>query len=293
MPSIKLAKNIGFCSGVRRAVNIVEETLAKSNAPFAHSGGVYSFGPVIHNPEVIRQLEQKNLRSVNSLTKVKPPATVILPSHGFPRHILNIAKKKKLSLIDVTCPYVSSVQKICRQLFQQGFKVIIIGDKKHPEIKALKDLAKGAHIIQNLKDIKENMFSSKRIGIISQTTQAKDVFLKFVTCIIRKNSQVKEVRIFNTICLDTVKRQEETKKLAKKVDALLVIGSHTSANTKRLFSIGRNLNKKTYLVETEDAPLSKLFRRTDNIGLISGASTPDWLVNRIMKKIKLDTDRHG
>lgn len=276
---IRLAKNIGFCSGVKRAIDIVEEILIKNKKR------VYSLGPVIHNPEVIKRLQKKNLHIVNSLDDLKDSSTVILPSHGSPRHILNTAKKKNISLIDVTCPYVSSVQKICSMLKDQGFKVIIIGDRGHPEIKALKDLAKGAYIIQNLKDIKENEFCYKRIGIISQTTQSKDAFFKIITHILKMNPKVKEVHIFNTICLDTIKRQEEVEKLARTVDTLLVIGSYISANTKRLFCIGRKLNKKTYLVENKDTPIDELLKNSKDIGIISGASTPEWLVKDIVKKI--------
>lgn len=280
MRGIKLAKNIGFCSGVRRAINIVEETLSQSKAK------VYSLGPVIHNPEVIKQLEKKNLCIVNSLDNLERPSILILPSHGTPRNILDIAKKKNLELIDVTCPYVSLVQKICDMLHSQGLEVIIVGDRRHPEIKALLDLAPGAHTIDNIKDIKENAFSYKKIGIISQTTQTKDMFFEMVSKILQKNPLIKEMHIYNTICLDTVHRQDEVRKLAKSVDVLLIIGSRLSANTKRLLSIGHKINKRTYLVENEGTPLDKILKNANKIGLISGASSPEWLVKGIVRKIK-------
>lgn len=284
MLAIRLARHIGFCSGVRRAIDIVEETLNHTQ------GNVYSLGPVIHNREVIRRLKKNNLRIINSLDNLKSPSTVILPTHGSPRHILNTAKKKKLRIIDVTCPYVSSVQKICGMLYKQGFKVIIIGDRKHPEIKALMDLARTklvrGCVIQSSRDIKENQFSRQKLGIISQTTQAKDLFFELVSEILQKNSTVTQAHIFNTICLDTVKRQEEVKKLARSVDVLLVIGSSISANTKRLLSIGRKINKRTYLIQIKDTPLHKILKDAKTVGLISGASTPEWLVRDIIKKIK-------
>jgi 4-hydroxy-3-methylbut-2-enyl diphosphate reductase len=280
MRRIKLAKNIGFCSGVKRAVNIVEKTLSKSK------NKVYSLGPIIHNPQVIQQLKKRNLRIASSLNQIEDSCLVILSSHGSPRHILNIAKKKHLRLVDVTCPYVSSVQKICSTLSKEGLKVIIIGDRRHPEVRALKDLASGAHIIEKLKGIKKNEFSYQRIGIISQTTQASGIFFKAVSKILKSNPRVKEVHIFNTVCLDTIKRQEEVKKLAAQVDALLIIGSSTSANTKRLFSISRKINKRAYLVETETTPLNKKLINAKTVGLISGASTPDWLVKKIIQKIR-------
>ena len=278
--SVKLAKNIGFCSGVRRAVNIVKETLIQSKSQ------VYSLGTVIHNPEVIKQLKEKNLCIVNSLDNLEGSSTLILPSHGSPRNILNTAKKKRLRLIDVTCPYVSLLQKICDMLHKQGLEVIIVGDRKHPEVRALLDLAPGAYTVDKIKDIKENIFSYKKIGIISQTTQAKDVFFEAVSEILQKNPLVKEVHVYNTVCSDTVRRQDEAKKLAGSVDVLLIIGSRSSANTKRLLSIGRKINKRTYLVENKKDRLDKILKDANKVGLISGASTPQWLVKEIIKKIR-------
>lgn len=282
MRRVKLAKHIGFCSGVKRAIDIVDETLSKSNDK------VYSLGQVIHNPEVIRQLEQKNLCIINSLDSIEETSTLILPSHGSPRNIINTAKEKKLKLIDVTCPYVSLVQKICSTLYNQGLEVVIIGDRRHPEIKALLDLAPQACTIDKMQDIKENMFSHKKIGIISQTTQAKDMFFEIVSRILQKNPLVKEVHIFNTICLDTVRRQDEVRRLAQSVEALLVIGSSTSANTKRLLSIGSKINKRTYLIESDNIEVSQLLKDTKTVGIISGASTPQWLVQKIVRKINKD-----
>lgn len=280
MHSVKLAKNIGFCSGVRRAVDIVEETLRKSK------GKVYSLGPVIHNFEVIKRLKEKNLCIVNSLDNLEDSSVLILPSHGTPRHILNSARSKNLRLVDVTCPNVSLVQKTCDMLHKQGLEVIIVGDRKHPEIRALLDLAPGALTIEKIKDVKENIFSHKRIGIISQTTQARSILFDVVNGILQKNPLVKEVHVYNTICLDTVRRQDEVKKLSRTVDALLVIGSAASANTKRLLHIGRTINKRTYLVENEKSNLGKIIKKANKVGLISGASTPQWLVKNIVKKIK-------
>jgi 4-hydroxy-3-methylbut-2-enyl diphosphate reductase len=280
MLRIKLAKSVGFCSGVRRAIDIAEKTLKHKKAR------VYCLGSIIHNPLVIRRLQKKNLLRVTSLDDVEPSSTVILPSHGSPRFILEAAKNKKIKLIDVTCPYVSSVHKICKSLYKQDFKVIIIGDKDHPEVKALLDLAPNAYIIEDKNDIKENEFSYKKIGIISQTTQAKDEYFKIISRILEKNHEVLEVHIFNTICLDTSKRQEEVKKLAGVVDTLLVIGSRTSANTNRLLHLGLKVNKKTFLVEEDNEALDKILKNARDVGITSGASAPQWLVKAIVRKIK-------
>jgi 4-hydroxy-3-methylbut-2-en-1-yl diphosphate reductase len=280
MLRIKLAKSLGFCSGVSRAINIAESVLNRQKSK------VYSLGSIIHNQEEINRLKLKGLITVKSLEEVEDASCVILPSHGSPRKIIDAARKKKLKLIDVTCPYVSCVHKICKKLYTEKFTVIIIGDSHHPEVKALIDLAPGAIIMESRKDISADQFSYKKIGIISQTTQSKEKFFSMVGLILRKNHNIQEVHIFNTICLDTSRRQEEVKKLARAADRLVVIGSRKSANTKRLLALGRRENKKTILAEKDNAALLKYLDGATDIGIISGASAPRWLVNRIIKKIR-------
>lgn len=281
MQRFKLAENIGFCSGVRRAIHLAEQTLAKSK------NKVYSLGPVIHNPEVIKRLKSAGLSIVTSLEAIPNSSILILPSHGSPRNIFKIAREKSLKLVDVTCPHVSLIQKTCDMLSRQDLEIIIIGNCRHPEIRALLDIAKRACTIEKEKDIKANSFSHKKIGIISQTTQSTDTFFDLVNTILRKNPLVKEVHVFNTICRDTINRQHEAKRLAGSLDCLLVVGSRTSANTKRLFEIGRKINQRTYLVENEQAVSGRVIKGARTIGLISGASTPKWLVKMIIDKIKI------
>ena len=281
MVKVRLARNIGFCSGVRRAVTMAEKTLA-------HPGNkrVYSLGAVIHNPEVIARLNKKGLSTVLALDEVVDGSTLILPSHGSPHGVIEAGKKKRLELIDVTCPYVSSVQKICRTLHEKGEAVVIIGDRDHPEIRALRDLAPSAVVIDRVSDVKAGQFAYRKVGIISQTTQSREKFFRLVSSIMEKNPTGCEFHIYNTICLDTSKRQEEVKKLAGEVDVLLVIGSRISANTKRLLHLGRKVNRHTFLVEHERQVARTLLEGARTVGIISGASAPSWLVNAVVKKIR-------
>jgi len=280
MLSVKLSKTIGFCSGVKRAIGIIEDTLSKSK------NKIYSLGAVIHNPLVIKHLKEKGLVVVESLTDIPSGSTVILPSHGTPRCILNSSKKRRLNFIDVICPYVSKLQITCQNLYSQGYTIVIIGDKRHPEVMALKEIASGAYVIEKASDVSKNVFSHKKIGIIAQTTQSRDTFFKLISLILDKNPLVKEVHIFNTICRDTSNRQEEVKRIAGRVDVMLVVGSRISANTKRLLSIGLRGNKNTYLIESEDQVSNNILKGAKKVGLISGASAPEWLVRKIVKKIK-------
>jgi 4-hydroxy-3-methylbut-2-enyl diphosphate reductase len=281
MVKVILARNIGFCSGVRRAIAITGKTLK-------HSGKkrVYSLGAVIHNPEVIAKLDRKGLVTVHSLGEVVDGSTLILPSHGSPHGVIEQGRDKKLTLVDVTCPYVSSVQKICRTLHENGEAVVIIGDRQHPEIKALRDFAPSAVVIDKASDVTVNQFAYRKVGIISQTTQSREKFFRLVGAIMEKNPSGCEFHIYNTICLDTSKRQEEVKKLAGEVDVLLVIGSRISANTKRLLHLGRKANPSTFLVEQERQVDQKALKGARTVGIISGASAPSWLVNAVVKKIK-------
>jgi len=280
MPAITLACSIGFCSGVKRAIDIASRVLDRSK------GRVYSLGPIIHNREVIESLQARGLVPVSSLARVAAGSTVILPSHGSARCVLAAARKKRLRLIDVTCPHVSRVQKICSKLSQDRLEVVIVGDKDHPEVRALRDLAPGAQVISSPSDLRVNQFSSKRVGIISQTTQSKEAFWAMVAALIDKNHDIRELHIYNTICRDTAQRQEEVKKLAGAVDVLLVIGSATSANTKRLLHRARKVNRCSFLVENERSALRARIQGARSIGVISGASAPQWLVDRIVGKVR-------
>ncbi len=280
MQRIKLAHHTGFCAGVRRAISIVEKTLSR------HTSGVYSLGPVIHNQQVVSRLASSGLNVVSSIDAVPAGSILILPSHGSPKAIIAKAAKKKLKLVDVICPYVASVQATLKRMYKEGLAVVIVGDKDHPEIRALKDIAPDSVIISEPKDIAPGIFNAKKVGIISQTTQSKEKFLHIVQGILAANPGIAELHMFNTICLDTTHRQEEVKSLAASVGALLVIGSKTSANTKRLLTIGRRINKRTYLVESDQEVSGALLKGASSVGIISGASAPDWLVRSIVLKIK-------
>jgi (E)-4-hydroxy-3-methyl-but-2-enyl pyrophosphate reductase len=278
---IKLAKHIGFCAGVKRAISITEKTLDSAQKP------VYSLGSIIHNAQVMARLQGRKLVQIDSPDKVPARSILILPSHGSPHHIRGRALKRRIKLIDVMCPYVASVHAICSRIRKDGRKVVIIGDKDHPEVRALVDRAPDAVIISDSSSIKENVFSGLDVGIISQTTQSREKFFALVGQILKKNPQIKSINIYNTICLDTSCRQEEVKELAGSVDRLLVIGSRTSANTKRLYNIGRRINSKTYLVESADAPVFARLGGNGSVGIISGASAPDWLVKQVVAKLKI------
>lgn len=263
---IKVATHSGFCFGVKRAIKIAEKSLADTR----HGNKIYSLGAIIHNPQVVERLSQKGLRVIKDIRGIKQGA-VIVSSHGAPIEMLEKIRKKKLKLIDATCPFVKYAQDIVKDLKAKGYKVIIIGDKKHPEVKALLSLA----------GKKEN---KEKTGIISQTTQSMSNYIKGIADAL--NEGFSEVRIFNTICKDTSRRQALTRRLLKECDVMIVVGGKNSANTRRLWQICKESGVNTYHIETPDELKRSYFKNKKCAGIVSGASTPDSIVKKVAQKIK-------
>ena len=186
--------------------------------------------------------------------------------------------------MDATCPYVMSAQKIVKSLSDDGYTVIILGDRQHPEVKSLVGFAQDkAIVIENVSDAANTRICSKKIVLVSQTTQSLENYLKVVSGI--TNKEFLEIRIFNTICNDTKKRQESAARLARESDAMVVIGGRMSANTKRLFEICAGICEFTHHVETADEIKPEWFEAKERVGIASGASTPDWIIESIRNRI--------
>ncbi|PIP67797.1 MAG: 4-hydroxy-3-methylbut-2-enyl diphosphate reductase [Candidatus Omnitrophica bacterium CG22_combo_CG10-13_8_21_14_all_43_16] len=263
---IKVARCAGFCFGVKRAINIVEGALRG----LKDGEKIYSLGALIHNPQVVEELFKKGLRVAARPEKIKS-GTVIISSHGAPAEVLEEIKKKKVQLIDATCPFVKYAQNIVRKLKKDGYRIIIVGDSAHPEVRALNSIAGKSK-------------RSKKLGIISQTTQSKVNYIKEIQKILNKDFS--EVKIFNTICSDTSKRQSATRGLLKDCDLMIVIGGKNSANTKRLWQICKESGVDSFHIETEPELKKGWFKGKSCIGITSGASTPDSMVKKIIERIR-------
>lgn len=263
---IKVAGHSGFCFGVKRAINIAEETLNGSR----HKQDIYSLGPIIHNPQVVNALSEKGLNVIRDIKSIEK-GTVIISSHGAPKDLIQKIKKRKIKVIDATCPLVKYAQDIVKGLKKDGYRIIIIGDKAHPEVKALLSIA-GPGV------------KSKKIGIVSQTTQSRDNYLKGILDILK--GDFSEARIFNTICNDTSRRQGLTRSLLKECDVMIVVGGKNSANTRRLRQICKENGVDSYHIETEVELKKDYFLGKKCVGVVSGASTPDKMVKKVVQKIK-------
>lgn len=274
---IILSKKMGFCFGVKKSVNLAK------NALKTRKNNLYMLGSIINNPQVIEYFIKKGVKITDNLDEVPEESTVITRAHGISPTMLKKAYQKRLSVVDTTCPYVRKVQKIARYLYEKDYFIVIYGDKKHPEVLSLLDTIQNNALVINSIHNAEKITIKKKIGFISQTTKNIYDFYKLSSALLNR---AEELRIFNTICKSTTERQKSVLELAKEVDVMLVIGGKKSANTTRLAEIGKNQGVKTYHVETKDQLKYKWFYPEGKVGIASGASTPDWITNEIIDKLK-------
>ena len=277
---IKLAESAGFCFGVKIAV----DSAIKAGKEL---GGAYTNGPIIHNKQVVQFLESLNVKQLDENTELKSGDTVIIRSHGVPPEVERDLRSKNINVIDATCPFVKKVHEKVRQLVEEGYYVVIIGEKGHPEVIGilghLRDAGGKGIVIQNIEELYKNLPKRNKVGIVAQTTQNEDFFEKAVGYIA---SNVEELKVFNTICDATSVRQEEVKKLAPTVDIMIIIGGKHSGNTNRLAQISRSLNPNTYHIEKADELKKEWFDNVKSVGISAGASTPDWIIKEVVERIK-------
>lgn len=268
---------MGFCFGVKKSVKLAK------NALKARKNNLYMLGSIINNPQVIEYFIKKGVKIADTLDEVPEEGTVITRAHGISPTMLKKAYQKKLSVVDTTCPYVRKVQKIARYLYEKNYFIVVYGDKKHPEVLSLLDtIQNNALVINSIPDV-EKIATKKKIGFISQTTKNIYDFFKLSSALLNR---AEELRIFNTVCKSTTERQKSVLELAKEVDVMLVIGGKESANTTRLAEIGKNQGVKTYHIETKNQLKYKWFYTEGKVGIVSGTSTPDWITNEIIDKLK-------
>lgn len=272
---IKVSELIGFCYGVKNAVDMSKKVLSKKKKR------IFSAGPIIHNPQVVRELSKIGLTPTDDIGAIKE-GTVIISSHGAGA---KLKENKNLKIVDATCPFVKKIQERVKGLYEDGYKVIIAGKREHPEVKALLDFTGGeAVVIKDKDEAKRLKISGSRIGVVSQSTYSRESFLEIVSVLLQK--PFSELKVFNTICRDTIKRQEAVRKLADEVDIVLVIGGKDSANTRRLAEVCREAGKTAYHIEDNSQIDRSWLADRKSVGIASGASTPDWVVREVVREIR-------
>jgi len=279
MVEILIAEHAGFCFGVKRAVKLAEESLKESKSR------IFTLGPIIHNPQEVNRLKNLGVYPSNG-EDFKEGDTVIIRSHGIPPEKEEELKKKGLNVIDATCPYVKAVHEAVCKLTEEGYFVVLVGEKNHPEVIGTLGYLRACNgkgiVVETLDDIREAL-KYEKVGIVAQTTQNEQFFKEVVGEIAL---WVKEVKVINTICNATSLRQESVKKLAPQVDVMVIIGGKNSGNTRRLYHISKELNPKTYHIETAEELEPEWFVNVKRVGISAGASTPDWIIEEVKNRIK-------
>ena len=274
MVKITIAKSAGFCFGVKRAIDLAQDIASKNS-------DVYTFGPLIHNPQEVARLEKENIKVIEDYSKIEK-GVLVLRTHGIPLDIYeNLSKKENIKIVDAACPFVKKAQDIIKELSKDSEQIVIVGEKKHPEVVALVSYGKGKCLVVEDKDDVKNVKKTDIIYIVSQTTQSPKKFEEIVNEI----SKISQVKVFNTICRATFDRQSAAAKLAKEVDVMIVIGGKNSGNTTRLYQICSAITI-TYHIENIDEIERDWFNDIKNIGITAGASTPDWIIEKIKRRIE-------
>lgn len=264
------SKYSGYCFGVKRALKITEEILKKNKCN--KKTKFFTLGSVIHNSGVTQSLAEKGLVSVRDLKKIEPGSIFIIRSHGISPNLIKEIKEKNIKIIDTTCPFVKKAQARAAELSSNGYFVIIIGNKKHPEVMGIKDyiLNENYKVIENKAEA-EMLPEKEKIGIVVQTTQILDRLIIISSKLLKRT---KELIVYNTICDTTRNRQNSTGELAKKVDVMIIVGGKNSANTRNLTSISKKINKRTYHIENHREIKPEWFKKVKKVGISGGASTP-------------------
>jgi (E)-4-hydroxy-3-methyl-but-2-enyl pyrophosphate reductase len=271
---IKRAKTQGFCFGVAITVQKAEEAVDRLGA------GVTTLGHVVHNPQMVAALEAKGLKNAHHIDEVDTE-TLFVRAHGLPVETLERAKERGITVIDATCPMVTKIHLQAEKLRAEGYKIVVVGDPEHPEVKGTLSHVPGAWCITRAEDV-DALPRASRVGVVVQSTWNGPGFSE----IVRKLSEkYYDVRAINTICTDTKNRQSEVEQLAREVEVMVVVGGKTSANTKHLAELAAMNGARAYHVEGPGELEPGWFAGVATAGLMSGASTPGWLVDQVADRM--------
>ncbi len=277
---IILAKNSGFCFGVKRAVDMVVKYY------YTKGVKVSTLGPLIHNNDVIEHLEAHNIKDINlaQIDELSANDVIVLRSHGVTPDVIEKINETGAKVVDATCPYVSTIHKKVQKYHSLGYQIIIVGNKKHPEVIGINGWCDNSAVIVRDGNELDDVRLGQKVCIVAQTTEKADNFEQVVTAVSKRCA---EVEAFNTICSATKERQQSAVEVSRQVDLMIVIGGKHSSNTKKLFEISRENCEKTILIENS-AELDERIILGDavkKIGITAGASTPDWVIQEVIHKI--------
>lgn len=285
--NITVARSAGFCFGVKQAVNKVYEQADINNGP------VYTYGPVIHNEEVVKDLEAKGIRVLESLDALtgeqkKQGGTVVIRSHGVAKSIYEQLEQAGFRIEDATCPFVLKIHQIVEEFSKDGYEIVVIGNSTHPEVEGICGWCDPAYttVIENMEEAEKfQPKSGKKMCIVAQTTFNYKKFQELVE-IIQKKGYIRDIRVLNTICNATEERQNEAASLAETSDIMIVIGGRSSSNTQKLYEICKEECANTYYIQTVADLHLEQAGRIDNVGITAGASTPKKIIEEVQKYVR-------
>jgi len=269
---VVVAEPIGFCSGVERAIRMARRVMGTN-------GRVYSLGPLIHNPIVVEELIRQGLEPVKDIKRAAKK-TLVIRSHGCAPELLKEAKKLSIKIVDATCPNVAKVQRYASNLSREGYTVVVVGDKTHPEVKSILAYAGKSGIVYK----PEMKINAKKIGILAQTTTSLNLFNRAIEELFKYNFE--EIRVFNTICKEAASRQRAVKEIGSSVDLMLIIGGKNSSNTQRLAETVRKIGKSVYPIEKKEEIDWNWFSQAKTVGIAAGTSTPSLVIDEIVEFLK-------
>ena len=277
-----VAKSAGFCFGVKRAVDKVYEQIGKAGKP------IYTFGPIIHNEEVVKDLESKGVQVLRSLEELKAldDGIVVIRSHGVGKQIYELLKSKQIDIVDATCPFVAKIHRIMEEQKAAGRRVIIIGNEHHPEVEGIKGWGDETTIVVETPEQVDDLELSEgeKLCIVSQTTFNYNKFKELVEKISKKGY---DILVLNTICNATQERQVEARRIASEVDAMIVIGGKTSSNTQKLYEICQRECKNTYYIQTLGDLDPECVSSVRSVGITAGASTPNHIIEEVHTNVRI------
>jgi 4-hydroxy-3-methylbut-2-en-1-yl diphosphate reductase len=275
--TIVVARSAGYCYGVERALKITTEAPGKYPAPIA------TLGPLIHNPAVVEQLAEQGVRVVESVADAHG-GTVVVRTHGVGPQIIEEARRQGLIVVDATCPFVTVAQKKASALSRAGYVVLILGEHDHPEVIGLTACAgEGAVVVEDPTALDATLLRDKRVGVVVQTTQSRERLAQLLQSLA---PLARETLVYNTICEATEQRQEAAREVASEVDAVLVIGGHNSANTRRLVALCREIQPRTHHVERAAEIRPEWLDGAGTVGITAGASTPDEEIDAAVEVVR-------
>ncbi|MGI6567318.1 MAG: bifunctional 4-hydroxy-3-methylbut-2-enyl diphosphate reductase/30S ribosomal protein S1 [Firmicutes bacterium] len=273
---VELADNAGFCFGVKRAIDTAMRTAEENQG-----ASIYTLGPLIHSPQTVARLSGLGIQVADKIEDIDS-GVVIIRSHGVPPQTIERARGKGLQVVDATCPFVVRAMTWAAQLREDGYQVLIVGDREHPEVIAILGATDNTGIVVGTQEEVAGLPTCESYGVVAQTTQSLS---NFRACIAELVGKAREVKFYDTICTATARRQQAARDLASRVDVMLVVGGRNSANTTRLAQICQESGARTYHIETADEIEPRWFRPGDKVGVTAGASTPNWLIEEVVQRM--------